>query len=101
MEEGTKVICISENFPLWKTTKEDKTEIGSHPINHPKKDEVLIVDEVLGDFLRFEAYDTVDEYKWWHKNRFRIVDDLDVIQRETSEMSVNVLQKNVLEMETI
>ena len=92
MEEGTKVICISENFPLWKTTKEDKTEIGSHPINHPKKDEVLIVDEVLGDFLRFEAYDTVDEYKWWHKNRFRIVDDLDVIQEETSEMSVNVLQ---------
>lgn len=76
MKEGDKVICISENFPIWKTTNEDKSIIGTHPNNHPKKGEELFVDEVLGDFLRFDKYDTEEEFAWWKSDRFKKVSNV-------------------------
>jgi hypothetical protein len=81
MKQGDKVICISENFPQWKTTDEDKTGNGSQPKSHPTKGEVLTVDEVLGVFLRFDVYDT-DSYNWWMCNRFRKLDLQELMEQE-------------------
>lgn len=81
MKQGDKVICVSENFPRWKTTDEDKTGIGLQPKIHPTKGEVLTVDEVLGEFLRFDIYDT-DSYNWWKSNRFRKLNLQELMERE-------------------
>ena len=72
--EGDKVVCISESFPLFRTTEEDKSQIGIMPANHPKKNEVLTIDEILGTFLRFSKYDT-ENWEWWHHTRFVPFDD--------------------------
>lgn len=79
MKEGDEVICISEYFPVWKTTEEDKSIIGTHPHSHPKKGEILTIDETLGEFLRFEKYDT-HTFNWWHHSRFKKC-ELDVIEK--------------------
>lgn len=92
MREGDKVVCISENFPLWKTTNEDKSILGSHPNSHPKKDEVLIVDEVLGDFLRFDKYDTEEDFKWWKSDRFKKIDDIEEEYMEEKNTVNHVIQ---------
>lgn len=77
MNEGNQVICVSESFPEWKTTSEDKSRIGTIPNLHPTKGEILTVDEVLGEFLRFDKYDTDESVNWWHQSRFRLVEDID------------------------
>ena len=75
--EGQKVVCISEDFPVHTTTKPDKSEIGTQAPIHPKKGETLVIDEMLGDFLRFDKYDT-DAFNWWHCSRFRPIDEIEV-----------------------
>jgi len=64
--EGQKVICISEDFPLIK--KYGGT--GKEAQATPKKDEVLVIDEILGEFLRFDIYDTEESNNWWKDDRF-------------------------------
>ena len=75
--EGQKVVCISENFPVHATTLEDKNDIGKQASTRPVKGETLIIDEMLGDFLRFNKYDT-DSFNWWHCSRFRPLDEFEV-----------------------
>lgn len=75
--EGQKVVCISESFPVHTTTLEDKSDIGKQAPIHPVKGEKLIIDEMLGDFLRFSKYDT-DAFNWWHCSRFRPLDEFEV-----------------------
>lgn len=77
MKEGDLVKCISTNFPLWKTTNVDKSEIDSQANFHPKLNQKLFIDEVLGDFIRFDVYDNEDGFNWWHKSRFVLVDDFE------------------------
>lgn len=90
MKEGDDVICISEAFPEWKTTDEDKSRIGTTPAHHPKKGEIITIDEVLGDFIRFDKYDIPESFNWWHHSRFRKVEDADC------EESIDaVVHKNV------
>lgn len=76
MKEGDEVICISEDFPVWKTTEEDKSIIGTKPNFHPQKGEILTIDETLGEFIKFDKYDN-DHVNWWHHSRFRKVEDID------------------------
>jgi len=75
--EGQKVVCISENFPVHATTLEDKSDIGKQAPVHPIKGETLIIDEMLGDFLRFDKYDTYS-FNWWHSSRFRPIDEIEI-----------------------
>lgn len=75
--EGQKVVCISENFPLLKKYGGD-TEAK----NTPKKDEVLIIDEILGEFLRFDKYDTDESYNWWYFNRFAPISEEEIAMEE-------------------
>lgn len=75
--EGQKVVCISESFPVHATTEEDKSKIGTQATIHPKKGETLTIDEMLGDFIRFDKYDT-DAFNWWHCSRFRPIDEIQI-----------------------
>lgn len=75
--ETDKVICISEDFP-WLPQHG-----GTGPAKaHPQKGEVLMIDETLGDFLRFDRYDTDESFNWWHHTRFRRVTELDLMAVE-------------------
>jgi hypothetical protein len=87
MKEGDKVICISEKLPQWKTTGEDKGDIGTNPGSHPKINEILTVDEILGDFLRFDRYDT-DSYNWWKSDRFRKLSLQELMEEEENTINV-------------
>ena len=62
--EGEAVRCISDYFPKVK-------EVGNGKIEgkKPKINDVYIIAEILGDYLRFEVLDT-DSNNWWHYNRF-------------------------------
>lgn len=91
--EGQKVVCISENFPVHATTLEDKSDIGKQAPTHPKKGETLIIDELLGYFLRFNKYDT-DAFNWWHSTRFRPLDEFEITASITEETKIpNQLNK--------
>jgi hypothetical protein len=68
--EGQRVVCISEDFPIiekWSTGKETN--------NKPKKGEILVIDEILGDFLMFNKYSSVNNINWWKYDRFAPVDE--------------------------
>ena len=86
-EEGQKVICISNNFPHIK-----KYGGSEGATTTPKKGEILVIDEVLGDFLRFDKYDTYESYNWWMFNRFSLIDDMELALEEliSSALSVKI-----------
>ena len=79
MKEGDLVKCVSTNFLHWKTTNIDKSQIGSQADFHPRLGEQLIIDEILGEFIRFDCYDT-DSYNWWHNSRFILVVDENIVK---------------------
>lgn len=74
-KEGQKVVCINDDFIL-SITDGDKGRIGNAPPVSPKKGEALEVDEILGEFLRFEGYDCHDMkhpdygWRWWKHTHF-------------------------------
>lgn len=49
---GQTVVCINDQFHLSISTG-DKRWIGTRAIDHPALNEVLTIDEILGEFLRF------------------------------------------------
>ncbi len=77
---GEEVICVNINFPFIK----DYGGSGEAK-NKPKENEVLVVDETLGDFIRFDKYDTEGSFNWWHHNRFRTI-NLDEMEECISEL---------------
>lgn len=70
------VVCINDNFPMVITTG-DKSRIGTHADACPKIGEVLSIDEILGEFIRFDKYDCHDEthpdygWRWFKHTHFR------------------------------
>jgi len=65
--EGEKVVCISNDFPIMKQYGGTENAAPSQP----KINEVLVVDEILGDYLNFNKYDSEESYNWWHYSRFK------------------------------
>ena len=89
MNEGQKVVCISDNFPVKATTKSDKSIVGTRPLLHPQIGETLVIDEMLGDeWLRFDKYDN-DSFNWWHYTRFRPLDEFEITLSESISEKVN------------
>jgi hypothetical protein len=86
MIEGQSVICISEDFPLIK--KYGGT--GEEATSHPKKGEILVIDEVLGDFLRFDKYDTEESFNWWKSDRFVPINEI-AMEEEISNLLTIVI----------
>lgn len=75
--EKDLVICINDQgFIKVITTIEDKSTIGNYSKLHPKKDEVLIVDEILGEYVRFDQYDDGDSFNWFHSKYFTLFNPL-------------------------
>jgi hypothetical protein len=70
-EPGQIVICDSENFPVIKEYGGADEEATAKP----RKGEELIVDEILGEFVRFDKYDTEESFNWWKHDRFSPLDD--------------------------
>src|SRR5574343_586707 len=89
-KEGQRVVCINDYFKMEITTG-DKCRIGSMAQVHPKKNESLIIDEILGEFLRFSLYDCDDplhpDYgcRWWKHTHFLPVDEINSYFGETSD----------------
>ena len=83
--EGQKVVCISENFPLI-----EKYGGGKEAANAPKKEEVLVIDEILGEFLRFDKYDTEESYNWWKSDRFAPITEEEIAMEETIAEALSV-----------
>ena len=82
--EGQKVVCISENFPVIK----EYGGTGKDAEFTPKKDEELVIDEILGDFLRFDKYDTNESYNWWKHDRFAPIKELKT-ESKVNELSTS------------
>ena len=93
--EGQKVVCISESFPVHATTEVDKSIIGNQAPIHPVKGETLVIDEILGDFFRFDKYDSNESFNWWHCTRFRPLDDFIITESVESEMQCVARQKQI------
>lgn len=81
MNKGDKVVCINHHFPHIK-------EYGGTEIKQitPKKGDVLVIDEVLGEFLRFDLFDTEESFNWWHKSRFRKIDEAEESENESDKI---------------
>lgn len=75
--EGQKVVCINDHFPQIRTTLEDKSQIGTLAPVHPVKGETLVIDEILGVFLRFDKFD-IDAHNWWHNSKFKPLDEFEI-----------------------
>lgn len=73
-QEGQKVVCILQDFPVIK--KYGGT--GKEADNTPKKNEILVIDEILGEFLRFDKYDTNESFNWWKADRFAPIDETEL-----------------------
>lgn len=70
-EVGQTVVCISEDFPWIQKYG------GVNPATiTPKLHEQLTVNEILGDFVRFDKYDTDASYNWWYWNRFAPISEV-------------------------
>lgn len=71
-KEGQEVICISKDFPLIERSGGNGQKVKTTP----KLNEVLVIDEILGNFLRFDKYDMNESYNWWHVSKFAHIDDV-------------------------
>lgn len=88
--EGQEVVCISEAFPVLPYSDYGREHTGQQPNYHPRKGEVLNIDEILGDFLRFAKYDTRESYNWWCWDRFAPVEAETVRQEEPIAVAIPV-----------
>lgn len=81
---GQSVVCINDYFPMVITTA-DKERIGTLPTVHPKRNELLVIDEILGEYLRFNKYDCDDVnlpdygWRWWKHTHFAAIQESNLI----------------------
>ena len=70
---GQVVRCIKDcsTVIVHSTNPVLKGTVGAYP--SPKEGDILTVDEVLGEYLRFDRYDDMegDGYNWWFHTNFR------------------------------
>lgn len=92
---GQTVVCIRDCFPRIITTGQDKSGLGKIPDVHPKREEVLVIDEILGEYLRFDKYDCYDEthpdfgWRWWKHTAFAPIQEkqVDVLSGVAEELT--------------
>ena len=82
-KSGDTVICINDRFSMVVTTA-DKSLIGTLPPIHPAIGESLVIDEILGEFIRFDRYDCKDTslpdygWRWWKHTHFKKPDAISI-----------------------
>ena len=80
-EVRQQVVCINGNVPRIKKYGGKRA-----PSIKPKKGEILIIDEILGEFLRFNVYDTSESFNWWIDNQFAPVDEFEIEENFIEEV---------------
>ena len=96
MNKGTLVICINENFPC--IISNDKNDIGKISEFQPWLGGIFEVDDVLGDFINIEMFNTQEEIKWWILNHFRKLNGDEVIEYQKSCDKYKQMAENNLQM---
>ena len=90
--EGQTVVCISQHFPLIK----EYGGTGKEAQYTPQKGEILVIDEILGEFLRFDKYDGPESYNWWIATHFAPIDETELeienLIAEALEVTENIDQ---------
>jgi len=81
-EQGQEVVCISDNFPVIK----EYGGTGKEATSKPQKNETIIIDEILGEFLRFDKYDTEESCNWWKHDRFAPTEEKIKEEQELEEI---------------
>lgn len=92
MKEQDTVICINDDFPFINKYGGNEKEASIKP----KKGDILIIDEILGDFLRFDLFDTHEQFNWWHKSRFRKIDEEEISCSAKLEKLIELVITNQL-----
>ena len=91
---GQSVVCINDYFPQAITTGEDKSRIGIVPQSRPSKGVVYQIDEILGEFIRFDCMDMSDVedpdygWRWWKHTHFAAIDNSLLLDSEMEDMGV-------------
>jgi len=101
---GQYALCINDNFHVVKTTG-DKSKIGTITIRFPKIGEICCIDEILGEFLRFDEYDCNDKmsvdygWHWWKHINFKPI-TLEEVERRYSQSAkeLSTVFNTVLDM---
>jgi len=50
----------------------------------------LVIDEILGEFLRFDKYDTEESYNWWKSDRFAPITEEEIVMEELISEALSV-----------
>lgn len=66
---GNTVVCVKD-CPAVVHRSTDPALVGTVTERRPLKGAVLVVSETLGEYLRFEEFDT-DSFEWWFHSYFR------------------------------
>lgn len=91
---GENVVCINDNFPQVITTSDDKSRIGIIPNRRPVKGIIYQIDEILGEFIRFDCMDILDEndpdygWRWWKHTHFAPIDNCVLLDIELADIGV-------------
>jgi hypothetical protein len=91
---GQKVVCINDYFPQVTTTGEDKSRIGVIPKKRPSKGVVYQIDEMLGEFIRFDCMDISDVedpdygWRWWKHTHFAPIDTDTIFDEEMIDLGI-------------
>ncbi len=96
MRKGTLVECINENFPC--VISKDKNHIGQSSDFQPWLGGVFEVDDVLGEFINIEMFNTPDEIKWWLSSHFRKLTGDEVIEYKESIKKYEPMAAKILQM---
>lgn len=65
-------MCINDSFPHVK----QHGGVEDLELIKPKIGDKVYIDEMLGDYLRFDAFDTEKSTNWWHYSRFKLVSNI-------------------------
>lgn len=83
---GDNVKCINDNFPY-------QHQHGGDPSlckDQPKLNELLEVEDVLGEYLMFEKYNSPISNNFWHESRFEKAKS---IKEQTNEMLTHICEQ--------
>lgn len=96
MKSGTLVICINENFPC--VISKDKNHIGQSSDFQPWLKGIFEVDDVLGEFINIEMFNTPEEIKWWISSHFRKLTGDEVIEYQKPNEKYEAMAQKFLKM---
>jgi len=78
MKPGSLVICIDEDFPCIISGNLDL--IGEAPLCHPWINGIFEVEDVLGEFITIDMFNSPEGINWWLSEHFRELNGDEIIE---------------------